>query len=57
MNLYRLKDLKNSLLQGRGRYVNHVVIQANPIIMQVIMSHTVLLYYILYLFYDDYYKT
>jgi hypothetical protein len=23
------------VLQGRGRYVNHVVIQANPVIMQV----------------------
>ncbi len=22
-------------VQGRGRYVNHVVIQANPVIMQV----------------------
>ena len=22
-------------MQGRGRYVNHVVIQANPVIMQV----------------------
>ena len=33
--LLEQKYLNTFCLQGRGRYVNHVVIQANPVIMQV----------------------